>query len=168
MDHEPVDIGVVTGAHGLGGDVLLRLFNPASNLPTNGMTIALRDGAGKRREAHVQDVRRGSKGLRIHLEGIDDRTSAEALRGLVVSVDSALLLPLGKGEFYYRDVIGTPVTLADGTSFGHVTDIFQAATDILAVRLLDGSELLVPVVEGFVLSLGPDGVVIDPTDLETE
>jgi 16S rRNA processing protein RimM len=168
MDREPIDIGVVAGAHGLGGDVVLHLFNPASDLPTSGMRIALRDAGGARVAMRVMTTRAASKGLCVHLEGIDDRTAAESLRGRVVEVDPDALPPLDAGEFYYRDVIGAPVTLADGTPFGRVADIFRAATDILAVRTTGGGELLVPVVEGFVLALGPEGVVIDPTGLETD
>lgn len=168
MDREPVDIGVVAGAHGLGGDVVLHLFNPASDLPVPGMQVALRDTKGSRVAMRVVTTRAASKGLCVHLEGVDDRTAAEALRGRVVEVDPDALPPLDADEFYYRDVIGAPVTLADGTPFGRVADIFRAATDILAVRTPAGGELLVPVVEGFVLALGPEGVVIDPTGLETD
>ena len=166
MDHEPVEIGVVTGAHGLGGDVVVRLHNPASDLLKPGMTIRLRDAKGTRAAVRVSVLRPAAKGLRLHIEGVEDRSAAEALRGRAIEVDRSLLPPLQDGEFYYRDVIGAPVTLADGTPFGRVEDVFQAATDILAVRKTDGGELLVPVVEGFVLSLDPQGVVIDPTDLE--
>lgn len=166
MDHEPVEIGVVTGAHGLGGDVVVRLHNPASDLLNPGMTIRLRDAKGTQTAVRVSAVWRAAKGLRLHIKGVEDRTAAEALRGRTIEVDRALLPPLENGEFYYRDIIGTPVTLADGTLVGRVEDIFQAATDILAVRKTDGGELLVPVVEGFVLSLDPQGIVIDPTGLE--
>jgi 16S rRNA processing protein RimM len=168
MDHEPVEIGVVTGAHGLGGDVVVRLHNPASDLLDPGMTIHLRDAKGVLTAVRVSALRPAAKGLRLHIEGVDDRTAAEALRGRVIEVERALLPPLEDDEFYYRDVLGAPVTLADGTPFGEVEDIFQGATDILTVRTLDGGELLVPVVEGFVLSLDPQGVVIDPTGLESE
>lgn len=166
MDHEPVEIGVITGAHGLGGDVIVRLHNPASDLPRPGMTIDLRDAKGTRLALRVSDVRPAAKGLRIHLEGVADRTAAESLRGRLIEVDRALLPALEDGEFYYRDIIGAPVTLADGTPFGRVADVFRAATDILAVRKADGGELLVPVVEDFVRSLSPRGVVIDPSGLE--
>lgn len=168
MDRDLIDIGVITGAHGLGGDVVVRLFNPASDILVPGTTLALRDAKGSRLGISVRSARSAGKGLCVHLEGIEDRTAAEALRGRIVEIDRAALPTLDDGEFYYRDVIGAPVFLADGTPFGRVADIFQAATDILTVHRDDGGELLVPVVEDFVLSLSPDRIVIDPSGLETD
>jgi 16S rRNA processing protein RimM len=77
---------------------------------------------------------------------------------------SALPAP-GPGEFYYDDMPGVPVRLPDGTEVGTVTYAFRGATDILAMNV-DGREVLVPCVAGFVVSVGSDVVVIEPLALE--
>ena len=84
-----------------------------------------------------------------------------------IEVARALLPPLEDGEFYYEDVVGLPVRDVGGAEVGRVDAVFQAATDILIVKR-PGGELLVPVVEGFVIEVRGDAVVIDLAAVEAE
>jgi 16S rRNA processing protein RimM len=69
------------------------------------------------------------------------------------------------GEFYFHDVIGVEARDAEGRAFGRVEEIFHAGSDVLVIRG-PGGEWMVPVVEGMVLEIGPDGVVVDREALE--
>jgi len=108
----------------------------------------------------VETWRPAAQGDIVRFRGITDRTTAEALRGHRLIVTSEELPPLEPDEFYYKDVMGLPVHLPDGRFIGTVKDMFHAATDILVINGPFG-EHLVPVVEGFVLALGKDGVIVD-------
>jgi 16S rRNA processing protein RimM len=166
MEQKPlVEVGYIAGAHGLKGEVTIRLHDPDGDSVRKGAQLHLSAPGRPERILRVASVRDSAKGLLASLEGIEDRTSAETLKGSSILMERDDLPPLDEGEFYYRDVIGLPARLQDGTSLGTVTDVFHGATDILVVQG-DTGEILVPVVEGFVESLGPDVVIVNPAALE--
>ena len=96
--------------------------------------------------------------LLVTFEGVEDRTAAEALRGLslAVRVDPAET-PEDPEEFYDHQLVGLAVSTTDGDPVGEVADVVHGTgQDLLAVRTPDGREVLVP----FVTALVP---VVDVT-----
>lgn len=160
-----VPLGRVVSAHGVRGEVLLRPYNSDTDLPRPRMDVVLMSPDGTRTDAHVRSVRRSAKGIILTLAGVDDRTAAERLRGRDLSVPRSALPPPGEGEYYWVDVIGVAVRVEGGDEIGRVASVFRSSTDVLVVRGAAG-EWLVPVVEGFVLGIGPDGVVLAPSAIE--
>lgn len=163
-----VRLGVVATAHGLRGEVLIHPYNQATTLPVRGMSVFLEGPDGRTTTARVTAVRSSARGRLVLFEGVQDRTAAEALRGRFVWVLRSDMPPLGPDEFYWEDVIGSSAHGPDGRVIGRVRDIFRSGTDVLAIDLDDGDELLVPVVEGYVLEIGADGVVLGDEALAAE
>lgn len=107
------------------------------------------------------DLGRGT--IRLTLEGVIDANMAETLKGKNVFVEESELPPAGENEFYYRDVIGCEVILADGRRIGTIEEIIATgANDVFVVRE-DGKEVLVPVIADVVKSIdvGARRVVIE-------
>jgi 16S rRNA processing protein RimM len=72
----------------------------------------------------------------LRLEGVNDRSSAEALVGHALLVPASDRPPLGEGEFHLLDLVGLEVRLlADGGVIGRVTDLLHAGNDLLEVEL---------------------------------
>ena len=166
-NNERIELGYIGGAHGLHGEVLFRPHNLDTTLPTLEMDVVVVDPKGGRRTLRVTARRKAGKGVLLGFQGVVDRTGAEALCGRTIEVARDLLPPLEDGEFYYEDVVGLPVRDVGGAEVGRVDAVFQAATDILIVKR-PGGELLVPVVEGFVIEVRDDVVVIDLAAVEAE
>ncbi|NOZ00905.1 MAG: 16S rRNA processing protein RimM [Deltaproteobacteria bacterium] len=167
MDPEEIiPIGTIGGAHGLKGEVRVRTYNPSSELLAAGMDVFVLGPDKGRRRARIASARRAGKRLLVTFEGVSDRTSAQGLNGSRIAVLRSVLPPLEPGEFYYEDVIGLPVRLAGGEELGRVTSVMNGATDILVIKG-DRGEFMIPVVEGFVIEVGPDDVVVGPDALET-
>lgn len=165
MEREfPITIGIIGAAHGVRGEVRVHLFNKASDTLRAGIEVAIR-GEGKERLLRVASVRRASRGTLVSFQGVVDRDAARALTGCGVAVRRGDLPPLGPGEFYYQDVIGLPVRSRNGLEVGRVAAVMSGATEILVIEGPRG-EVLVPVVEGFVLCLGPEEVVVEDDALE--
>lgn len=161
-----IPIGVIGGAHGLRGEVRLRLFNPKSDLIKPGMAVVLQAPGGRNRHVMVVSVRRATRNLLVAFEGIPNRTSAEGLSGTEVAVTRGEFPALEPDEFYYEDVVGLPVLTPDGGEVGQVVSVIKGATDVLVI---DGprGEVMVPVVEGFVLEVGKDAILIESDAMES-
>jgi len=149
---ERILVGAIAGAHGLRGQVRIRSFtaDPAGVAAYGPVT----DEAGSRRfELAVTGATKD--GVIVRIDGVADRTAAEALRGLRLYVPRAALPAPEAGEYYRADLIGLSAELADGSPYGRVVDVQNhGAGDLLEIeRPRGGSEYLlfsdatVPVVD---------------------
>jgi len=102
--------------------------------------------------------------LLLGFELTDDRTSAEALRGIKL-----LANPLedhgDEDTWYERDLVGLKAVTVRGDEVGVVTALeSRPSQDLLVLRLTDGREALVPFVTAIVPEVDIEGgrVVLDP------
>jgi len=114
----------------------------------------------------VEWVKWHSGRLLVHLEGVNDRTAAESLRGVILEVDADdNERPDGDDEYYDRHLVGLSVQMVDGTPVGTVREVVHLPMqDMLVVGRGELSDLLVPFVSDFVPTVDVPGgvVVIDP------
>jgi 16S rRNA processing protein RimM len=142
-----VTLAAVIGAHGIAGEVRLKLFtDDLARYPTlvaNGRTLTLKS------------VRPGPNGAVARFAEVSDRTAAEALRGTPLAVPRAALPPLDEGEYYHADLIGTAAVSTGGEALGRVVDVVDyGAGDLIEIERADGRRFLVPIGAG-VDDLGP-------------
>ena len=145
-----VPIAEVMRAHGLGGELRLRLYNPESDLieRIESVDLALPDGTS--RIVALRSVREGPGAMLAQLEGVDDRTAAEALRGAVLRVPREALGEAEPGEYFVCDLEQCRVLLG-GAPLGSVERVAHYPTcDALVVARPDGSHLEVPMHEDYV------------------
>ncbi|MFQ3613356.1 MAG: ribosome maturation factor RimM [Cyanobacteriota bacterium] len=91
-----------------------------------------------------------AKGLYlVQLQGIPDRTAAEAWLGARVLVPASDRISLEADEYYYRDLIGLAV-YHEGQLLGQVSGIWAAGQDVLEVTTARGQQVLIPFVKAFV------------------
>jgi 16S rRNA processing protein RimM len=113
-------------------------------------------------ERRLLSIRDAGKGAVARLEGIADRSAAEALRGSVVEVDRAALPPLEEGEYYHADLIGLPALDRDGMQVGSVVSVENyGAGDLLEIELSAGRTSLIPFRPG-IADLEDGQIVVDP------
>ena len=105
------------------------------------------------------DGRVHGMGLVAHLEGIDDRDAAAALRGSDVAVTRDELPAAAENEYYWTDLIGLAVVGQDGTALGRVASLMETgANDVLVVR--GERERLIPFVGEYVKNVDLAGGII--------
>src|SRR5512134_1918059 len=96
-----VALAAVAGAHGVKGELRLKLFaNSVESLARYSHIYV-----GERRLA-LRDIKDSGKTAIARFEGISDRTAAEELRGQLVEVDRDSFPPLEEGEYYHADLVG--------------------------------------------------------------
>ena len=147
MAADMIVLAAIAGAHGIRGEVRLKLFtDDAKSLARHA-----RFDAGGRALA-LQAIRPDKPGMAVaRLEGITDRNMAEALRGLQLAVPRDALPPLAEGEYYVADYIGMTVVDETGAPVGHVTSIENyGASDILDIARNGGGSVMVPFVDSVV------------------
>ena len=152
-----IALAAVAGAHGIKGELRLKLFAESVASLKAHKTVYI---GGEPRA--LRELRDANKTAIARLDGVNDRTAAEALRGQLVEVDRAALPPLGEGEYYHADLVGLPCVDAGGTPLGTVAGIENfGAGDLIEVLLPDGKRSLIPFREPIAV-LGDDALVLDP------
>ena len=144
-----VTLAAIAGAHGIGGEVKLKLFTDdlAPYKSFNGGTLTLTS----------------LRGLIARFAEIGDRSAAEALRGTALTVPRSMLPPLGEGEYYHADLIGLACVTPDGTPLGHIVTVENfGAGDVLEIERPDGTSFMVPMRPDVVPEWNTERLVVDP------
>jgi 16S rRNA processing protein RimM len=124
-------LAVITGAHGIGGEVKLKFF--ADDL---GAQRSFNDGA-----LTLKSVR----GPIARFAEVADRTAAEALRGVELTVPRSALPPLAEGEYYHADLLGLAAVSDAGEALGHVVAVENfGAGDVVEIERPTGKRFMVP------------------------
>ena len=108
MSAEPtkVVLGRISGAHGLKGEVRIRPYTERpEDIGSYGPVMANPGG----RVLKVKVVRLVKDGVIARIDGITDRTMAEALKGLELEVEREALPEPDEEEYYHADLIGLVV-----------------------------------------------------------
>jgi 16S rRNA processing protein RimM len=156
LAEDQVALAAIAGAHGIGGEVRLKLFAKSA------------DSLKRHREVRVGErlltlaSLKGDRTPIARFAEIPDRTAAEALRGLLVTVPRSALPPLEEGEYYHADLIGLPCESGSGEPLGRVVAVEDfGAGDILEIEKPDGRRTMVPFREG-IADLVDGRIVADP------
>ncbi len=161
-------VGEIAGAHGMGGEVRVRVLADAALLLGTKRLALSRSGPD---DPHASEVENqgGTTGrageVRLALRGVADRDAAEALHGALVLVDVADLPPLPAGQHYRFELVGCAVETAAGERVGTVSALRETAAphDLLEVAGDDGRMRLIPMVAALLRSVDVAGrrIVLD-------
>ncbi|MBI5505207.1 MAG: 16S rRNA processing protein RimM [Deltaproteobacteria bacterium] len=116
--------------------------------------LTLEFAAGEtRRLARIRECSTVAEGLRVCMEGIEDRDAAAALTGAAVLASRADLSRLKDGEFFDADLLGLEVVSTDGRNLGTITEIVETGANDVYVVTSEAGEILVPAVAHAVASI---------------
>ena len=157
-------VGRLVAAQGLRGE--LRAL-PLSDFPERFTTPGrrwLRSRDGDPREVRLVAGRPlpGKDLYAIRLEGVEDRTAAEALVNHELLVEASDRPPLPPGEFHWLDLAGLEVRplgpdgLPQAGAIGRITDLIHAGNDLLEVELGEGDRAGQRVFIPFVAAIVPE------------
>ena len=136
---KPVTLAAIAGAHGVTGDVRLKLFG-------EGVESLQRFRAFNDSALTLTKLRDDGKGGAIaRFAEVTDRNSAEALRGTTLTVPRSALPPLEEGEYYHADLLGLPAVSTEGENLGEVIAVENyGAGDVLEIKRPTGKRFMVP------------------------
>ncbi|HEX7855552.1 MAG TPA: ribosome maturation factor RimM [Sphingobium sp.] len=141
MTDRPVTLAVIVGAHGVTGEVRLKLFGEG---PDSFRRFKSFDMGG--RVLTLKSIRPGPNGEVARFAELTDRNAVEALRGVALTVPRSAFPPLEEGEFYHFDLIGLACISSDGSDVGKVIAVENfGAGDILEIEKPDGKRFMIPI-----------------------
>ncbi len=151
-----LEVGRVGRAHGLRGEVAVTFVSDREERVVPGAVFFVPGPDGTEQTLVLETARPHQDRWLLGFAGVEDRTTAEALRGAVLSADE---LPSAADELWVHELVGATVVDGAGETIGEVTAVqANPAHDLLV--LADG--LLIPV--AFVVEHDAGRVVVDLPD----
>ncbi len=140
-----VCVGVITGARGLKGEVRVRSFTARPE--DVGAYGPLSDEAGTR-TLKLKVTGPAKDAVFARVEGVADRTAAEALKGMRLYVARDALPEAAEDEFYHADLIGLRVEAvgeAGPAAWGAVKAVHDfGGGALLEIERPDGTTVMLP------------------------
>lgn len=166
MSDKPVTLAAITGAHGVTGEVRLKLFG-------EGVDALSHHKSFNEGTLTLKKIRSDNKGGAIaRFAEVSGRGEAEKLRGTVLSVSRDALPDLEQDEFYHADLIGLPVQTDVGDAVGRVIAVHNfGATDIIEIEKDPAPEkgqksFMVPMIAAAVPGWDADRLVVNADFVE--
>jgi len=106
----------------------------------------------------IAEIKTHADGVVVHIEGVDDRNAAEALKGVRIFVPRSAFPATPEGEYYWVDLIGLDVVNREGVHMGIVRDLLTTGPNSVLVleytEIVDGAqrtaERMIPFVSAYV------------------
>ena len=129
-----VSIGRIVAAHGIKGEVKLRMSEVGFEQLKRCTTA---EGADAKATFQIKVLGMAASNVRMKIKGIDDRNGAEAMVGTELYVKRSALPELPEDEFYLADLTDLPVYLQSlEHKIGTVVGFFDfGAGEIIEIRL---------------------------------
>lgn len=151
-DGELIRLAVVTGTHGLRGEIKVHLLLPDAPALLGARTVYL-GGDGDWTAYRPVGARMHKGQVLLRLEGMDRIESVQPLLGSQLAVRRDQLEPLPEDEIYWVDLRGMSVVDRQRGELGTLKDLFTTAAHDIYVVEGPFDEILIPVVKEFILEI---------------
>lgn len=161
--NELIIIGKIIGVHGVRGELkVFPITDNARRFLKLKKCYLSDEGLNKPVEHKVASARMDRGNVLIKLEGYEDRTVAESLKGKFISVDREDAVKLPKDSFFIVDLIGLDVIDDDKGSLGKVSDVFETGANfVITIKRPGKKELLIPFLNAVCYNVDIEGGVIN-------
>ncbi|MDP2984889.1 MAG: ribosome maturation factor RimM [Candidatus Latescibacter sp.] len=148
-----VSIGRAIKSRGLGGELWIEPLTdvPARFEKLESVIMEKPDGALLLFE--VEEARIQGNGVILKLRGVDDRTSADSLRGAYVTVGMENIRNPDEDSYYIFELEGMEVYDSQNIRIGTVSRVDKYPANAVLVIASDSEEILLPAVKEFIVSV---------------
>ena len=161
-------IGIITGTHGLKGEV--KVF-PTTDDKERFLDLdtVLIDTGKELIEKKVQYCKFFKQFVFVKFEGLDDINDVEKYKRCPLKVTRENAVPLEEDEYYVADLLGLTIVDESGVTIGELVDVIETgANDVYEVKTSDGGHVLLPAIKDCILDVDMDEKIIaipynDPT-----
>lgn len=157
-----VIVGRIGRAHGLAGELYVLSESDSSDRFRSGAVFLTDEDSP--RQLEVRSSRQYQAKLLVTFTQVADRTDAESLRGVALTIPAGERRQLGDEEYWPDELVGLTVHDLAGEVVGTITGVDAGGPqDRLMVLAADGRQALVPFVRALVPEVNVVGgwVVVD-------
>jgi 16S rRNA processing protein RimM len=135
-------IGRILKAHGVRGEMRVAVYTDVPERFTWLKTVYL--GETDPEPVAVEGVRFHQELALLKLAGVDDRDTADELRGewLQVPLDDAI--PLEEGEYFLYQLMGLTVVTDEGETLGELVELLETGANLVFIVRGDKGDILLP------------------------
>lgn len=157
---ERIVVGRIVKPHGVNGELLVEVLSDATERFARGSRLDAGDPGGTRRPLTVRATRDDRGRLLVRFAEVRDRSAAEAVRGLLLSIPRDEVAPLPEGAYYDWQLQGLTVEDENGRPLGRLVRVDRAPAQDLWVVDTGSGEVMVPAVDEFVRRVDLEGARI--------
>ena len=143
-DQRHILIGRILGAHGVAGGLKLMSYAESVDVFAPGRQVIAVGTAGDETVYEIEWAKSHGRSVLLGIQGIGQRSQAEALAGCDLFLDRATLPELEDGTYYWADLIGIEVYAAGGAFLGRIESIFQTGSNDVYVVEGGQNDVLIP------------------------
>jgi 16S rRNA processing protein RimM len=126
--------------------------------------ILVSDGEN-RRTLKIESVKIVGDRPIVEIAGITSRESAATMTNRIIEISGEQAAELPEGSYYQFDIVGSEVRGTDDTNYGVIEEVlFYPASDIYRIKSEKYGEVLLPVVDRFIIGIDIEKkkIIIDP------
>jgi 16S rRNA processing protein RimM len=145
-------LGYISKVHGNNGRVLVK-FDVDDVESYVELESVFFDLEAKLVPFFVESLQFTNQGALIKFEDLEDRDSASRYVGTSLLLPAEVLPDLGEDKYYFHELVGMQVSDQNGQEIGLIDAVYDQTSQILLGIISEGKEVLVPLVDEFVLHL---------------
>lgn len=148
-------IGAIRKPHGVRGEVRV---TPLTDVPERftWLETAYLGTPQQAQPITIESARLHQDIVLLKIEGYDDRTAVENLRGQYILIDEADAIPLEEGEYYLHQLLGLTVITDNDEPLGELTDVIETPANNVFQVTGDKGEILLPDIPDVILDIDFD------------
>lgn len=148
---EYLRVGVISNTHGVRGEV--KVYPTTDDVKRfDYLKEAVIDTGKEYIDVNVTSVKYFKNMVILKFEQFNNMDQVIPYKGMDLLVTRENAIPLEEGEHFIVDLVGCKVVTDDGEDFGELVDVLQTgANGVYVVKMNDGKEVLLPVIDECVL-----------------
>ena len=159
-------VGTIQGAKGMEGEMKVSLVTAHPSHLAGLESVYLKIADFESILYTIDKAKWDASKFTLKLHGVDDRNTAEALRGAKILIPEEAAYKVGEDEYFIEDLIGMNVVDKSGANLGRVTEVLNyPAHDVYVVSNGD-NEILIPAVHEYVQEVNMNTGTIMITTIE--
>ncbi len=155
-----LQVGVITGTHGLKGEVkVFPTTDDKARFTDLEDVLLIRDG--EEIPLKVEYCKFFKQFVFVKFEGLDDINQVEQYKRCPLMVTRENAVPLEEDEYFIADLIGMTIVDDSGVTIGTLENVIgTGANDVYEVLLPDGGRILLPAIKECILDVDMEEKII--------
>jgi 16S rRNA processing protein RimM len=148
-----LQVGIITGTHGLKGEVKVFPTTDDRNRFLD-LTDVILDTGKEQKNMVVEYVKFFKKFVFVKFEGYDDINQVEGFKRCPLLVTRENAVPLEEDEYFVADLLGLTIVDESGITIGRLENVIETgANDVYEILTEDGRRILLPAIKDCILDV---------------